>query len=249
MAIQNRISVTLSPRMRKALELAASLEGSTTATYASQLLSAAIKTELKESQVLYDKWQEIEKEAIEHESWDEVVLPMINSIDNNQLPEQPSLAGWFLSGVNPDGYLVGTDKKMLHNQKPSGFIRSKNEKAKGFGTLMQQTDITKYTGSKLLLSAYITSKDVKDWAGLWARIDNKDLEVLWFDNMESNPIKGTTEWKKYETQFEVPDDSSTLSFGVLIVGSGNVWINEVKLTNLTDEHHKEVNDLQVTLDF
>jgi len=66
MAIQNRISVTLSPRMKKALELAAGLDGSTTATYASQLLSSAIKAELKDSPVLYDKWLQLEKEAMQH---------------------------------------------------------------------------------------------------------------------------------------------------------------------------------------
>lgn len=63
MAIQNRINVTLSPRMKKALELAAGLEGSTTASYASQLLSSAIRADLKDSPVLYDKWLQLEKEA------------------------------------------------------------------------------------------------------------------------------------------------------------------------------------------
>jgi len=249
MAIQNRISVTLSPRMKKALELAAGLDGSTTATYASQLLSSAIKAELKDSPVLYDKWLQLEKEAMEHESWDDIVSPMIIPFDEGQQVAQAAIKGWFLSGDNPDGYRVGADKEVVHNKAASGFIRSKRYETKGFGTLMQQIDITKYIGSQLSLSAYIKTKDVKGWAGLWARLDNKDLEVLWFDNMQSKPIKGSTDWKKYETKFDIPKESVTLSLGVLLVGSGNVWINNVELNELSDNERKELKDLQIALDF
>lgn len=249
MAIQNRISVTLSPRMKKALELAAGLDGSTTATYASQLLSSAVKAELKDSPVLYDKWLQLEKEAMEHESWDDVVSPMTIPVDEDQLVKQVSVKGWFLSGDNPDGYLVGTDKNVLHGKSASGFIRSKRGETKGFGTLMQQTDITKYIDNKLSLSAYIKTKDVKGWVGLWARIDDKNLEVLWFDNMQSKPIKGTSGWKKYETKFEIPKESVTLSFGILLVGPGNAWINNVELNELSDNKKKSLKDLKVELGF
>jgi len=249
MAIQNRVSVTLSPRMRKALELAAGLDGSTTATYASQLLSSAIKSELKDSPVLYEKWLQLEKEAMKKESWDEIVSPMVIPVDEQQLVSQQTVKGWFLSGDNPDGYIIGTDKVTLHNKLPSGFIRSKRDETKGFGTIMQQTDITKHIDNKLSLSAYIKTRDVKNWAGLWARLDDKDLQVLWFDNMQNKPIKGTSGWKKYEVEFEVPKDSVTLSFGILLVGSGNVWINEVELLELTDKKSEKQSGLEVTLDF
>lgn len=249
MAIQNRISVTLSPRMKKALELVAGLDGSTTATYASQLLSSAIKSELKDSPVLYDKWLQLEKQAMKNESWDEIVSPMIIPVDEQQLVSQHAIKGWFLSGDNPDGYMVGTDKAVLYGKTASGFIRSKQDETKGFGTLMQQTDITKYIGQKIALTARIKTKDVKNWVGLWARLDDKDLNVLWFDNMQNRPIKGTSDWKRYEVKFDIPKDSSTLSFGVLLVGSGSVWINNVELNDLIDNKKKELKDLQISLDF
>lgn len=248
-AIQNRINVILSPRMNKALELAAGLEGSTTASYASQLLSSAIRADLKDSPVLYDKWLQLEKEAMEHESWDDIVSPMIIPVDEGQLVTRSSIKGWFLSGDNPDDYLVGIDKEVLYNKSDSGFMRSKRDKAKGFGTLMQQTDITHYIGSKLSLSAYIKTKDVKGWVGLWARLDDKDLKVLWFDNMQNKPIKGTNDWKKYESKFDISKESVTLSFGVLLVGPGSVWINGVELNELSDDNRKELKDLQIDLGF
>lgn len=248
MSIQNRISVTLSPRMKKALELAAGLDGSTTATYASQLLSSAIKDDVKDNPVLYDKWLQLEKQAMKQESWNYVESPMI--IPNEEkLLAQSTQKGWFISGDNPDGYNIGQDKVVRHNKVVSGFIRSKREDVKGFGTIMQQTDITKYVGKKLQLSAYIKNKDVKNWAGLWARLDDKDLEVLWFDNMQNRPIKATSDWKQYDINFEISKGSVTLSFGVLLVGSGNVWINDVNLVELEVNKKTPVEDLPITLDF
>lgn len=248
MAIQNRISITLSPRMKKALELASGLDGSTTATYASQLLSSAIKTELKDSPVLYDKWLQLEKQAFEQESWDNVESPMIIP-DSEQLVSQSPQKGWFLSGDNSDGYMIGSDKAVRHNNVASGFIRSKRDDVKGFGTIMQQTDITQHIGKKLSLSAFIKTKDVKDWAGLWARLDDKDLQVLWFDNMQNRPIKGTTSWRKYEVNFDVPKDSVALSFGVLLVGLGQAWINDVSLAEIVGNKKNDLKDLSITPDF
>jgi hypothetical protein len=235
--------------MKKALELAAGLDGNTTATYASQLLTAAIKDDIKDNPVLYDKWLQLEKQAMKQESWDEVESPMIIPAKEEQLLAQSTQKGWFISGDNPDGYSVGQDKAVRHKEIVSGFIRSKREDVKGFGTIMQQTGITKYAGKKLSLSAYIKNKDVKNWAGLWARLDDKDLQVLWFDNMQNRPIKGTTGWRKYAINFEIPKGSVTLSFGVLLVGSGNVWINDVGLVELEVNKKTPVEDLPITLDF
>lgn len=248
MSIQNRISVTLSPRMKKALELAAGLEGSTTATYATQLLSQAIKNEVKEDPILFKKWIELEKEALKNQSWEKVVTPVtINPED--LLESQPNEKGWFLSGENPDGYLIGKDRVEMFEGVASGYIKSKQEKVTGFGTVMQQASINKYIGKQLDVSAVIKTDKVKDWAGLWVRIDDENMKYLWFDNMQSRPIKGTTSWTKYHTTFAVPDNSSMLNFGVLLAGPGNVWINQVTIKEVAGKKKTQVTDLDLYLAF
>lgn len=248
MSIQNRISVTLSPRMKKALELAAGLEGSTTATYATQLLTQAIKNEVKEDPILFKKWIELEKEALKIKSWEKVTTPVTIGPED-LLESHPSEKGWFLSGDNPDGYLIGKDEAVIYKGVDSGFINSKQERVTGFGTIMQQTSIKKYVGKQLDISAVIKTNEVKDWAGLWVRIDDENMKYLWFDNMQSRPIKGTAGWKRYHTTFDVPDNSSTLNFGVLLVGSGSVWINQVSLNEVIGKKKKPVTDLDVSLTF
>ena len=247
MSIQNRISITLSPRMRKALELTAGLEGSTTATYATQLLSQAIKNEIKEDPIIFQKWIELEKEALRNESWDEVALPLTISPEDLQ-DTQPSQKGWFLSGDSPNDYIVGKDMRVTYKSIASGYIKSKQNIVTGFGTIMQQTDIIDYIGKKLKFSAVIKTNKVKDWAGLWVRLDDSDMKLLWFDNMQNRPIRGTNDWEKFQIIFDVPNKSSTLNFGVLLVGPGSVWINDASLYELIGNKKKSIN-LDLSLSF
>jgi len=234
--------------MRKALELTAGLEGSTTATYATQLLSQAIKNEIKEDPIIFQKWIELEKEALRNESWDEVVLPLTISPEDLQ-DTQPSPKGWFLSGDSPNNYVVGKDRKVPYRGIASGYIKSKQDKTTGFGTIMQQTDIIDYIGKKLEFSAVIKTNKVKDWAGLWVRLDDSDMKLLWFDNMQDRPIKGTNDWKKFQIIFDVPNKSSNLNFGVLLVGPGSVWVNSVSLNEIIGNKKKSTSDLDLSLSF
>lgn len=245
MSIQNRVSITLSPRMRKALELAAGLDGSSTATYTTQLLTAAIKKDINDSSILLEKWIELEKQAMKNESWDTIVLPML--IDDEQ--QGGLMKGWFLAGDNPDAYTVGTDNKKTYKGVKSGFIKSKSNNVNGFGTLMQQTNIKPHIGKKLRVTAAVNTEKVKRWAGVWARVDDEDNKVLWFDNMQSHPIKGTTDWRIYQLTFDVPKESAILSLGVLLVGEGDAWINKVTLMEVTGSKQKIVDDLSTNLDF
>ena len=49
-----------------------------------------------------------------------------------------------------------------------------------------------------------------------------------FDNMENRAIKGTTGWQRYDVVLDVPKDATAISFGILLAGSGVVWLNGTK---------------------
>lgn len=248
MNTQNRISVTLSPRMKKALELAAGLEGTTTASHATQLLSLAIKSEIKDDPILFQKWIELEKEALKNESWDTVTAP--TTINPEDLIDSKSVQkGWFLAGDNPEGYTIGNDKLATYKGVESGYIKSKSNTIKGFGTLMQQADTSAYIGKHLKYSAILKTDKVKNWAGLWVRLDDNKMKYVWFENMHDRPIKGTLDWKAFEITFKVPKEASTLNFGVLLVGPGSVWINKVSIVEISNKVEKPVTDLDLSLNF
>lgn len=136
--------------------------------------------------------------------------------------------GWLLAGDNPAGYDTGVDSQLVNNGHPSAYLKSKAADVRGFGTLMQMIRADKYAGKRLRLTAFVKSDGARDGAGLWMRVDKGSQSVA-FDNMQDRPIKGTTGWKTYQVVLDVPTDATGISFGVLLSGPGEVWLNRVKL--------------------
>lgn len=136
--------------------------------------------------------------------------------------------GWHKAGSDPESYDMGIDKGAGQDGKNAATIKS-IKRTKGFGTLMQSCLAEKYVGKRLKMTGFVKTLDVKGWAGLWLRIDKKNdvSEVLGFDNMSNRPIKGTTDWKKYEIIMDVPTNAYNIAYGSLLVGQGQIWFSNI----------------------
>ena len=93
---------------------------------------------------------------------------------------------------------------------------------------MQSCSAKEYLGKRIQMTAYVKSENVSDWAGMWLRVDSRlERRSLSFDNMQDRPIKGNNDWKKCEIILDVPEESGTLNFGVLLSGTGKVWFDDI----------------------
>ena len=142
--------------------------------------------------------------------------------------------GWFLAGDHPQNYSIGVDHESTLQGRASGYLKAKPTATEGFGTMMQMFNATQYAGQRVRFSAYVKSEALNDWAGLWMRVD-KQSQVLAFDNMNSRPIKGTTDWHNYEVVLDVPKDATAIAFGVLLQKAGTVWISNVRFESVGTE--------------
>jgi hypothetical protein len=62
------------------------------------------------------------------------------------------------------------------------------------------------------------------------RVDRVTGDVpLAFDNMYDRPIKGSNDWQDDQVVLDVPGDAKSVFFGVLLAGTGEVWISDVRL--------------------
>lgn len=170
-------------------------------------------------------------------------------------PNTGPLVGWFKAGSDPDNYECGVDRQAAYQGSGSGFIWSRPD-PKGFGTLMQMFKADEYRGRRHRLSAYIRAENVESWAGLWMRVDGFSGKTLAFDNMGKRPIKGTIEWRNYQVVLDVPEQAQYIAFGVLLDGSGRIWVDDVALdavdesvavTSVTEE--SKYPDRPTNLDF
>lgn len=162
--------------------------------------------------------------------------------------------GWFLAGTKPAEYEAGVDAEQLHQGHASAFLKSKTQSVDGFGTLMQSIRAEQYKGKRVRLSGFVKSQGVVSWAGLWMRVDQgKDMVAM--DNMQDRPIKGTTDWKRYDVVLNVPPDSTGISFGILLDGGGEVWLSNTKLdvvgadVPVTSAADRKTSDTPANLDF
>lgn len=148
--------------------------------------------------------------------------------------KEQTIKGWFLAGSNPNSYEIG----LVKNKERAGnvaFMKSIDTEISGFGTIMQSFFPEKFLDKKVKLTCYIKSTDVKKWAGMWMRIDGPSKKSLGFDNMQNRPIKGTTDWTKYEIILKVPKEAVNLEYGVLTSGTGEVLIDDFKFEIVTDD--------------
>jgi len=175
-------------------------------------------------------------------------------LSHSELKAQ-QIAGWFLAGTKANSYRVGLDKSVFKTGSRSAFLESIDKNINGFGTLMQTCLADDYMGKRVKMTAYIKSKDVSDRAVMWIRVDdsNQPPKVLGFGDTQDGPIKGTTDWAKYEIILDVPVESATLNFGVLLSGTGKVWLDGIsfevvnKMETETTGNH--VNKKPTNLDF
>ena len=135
--------------------------------------------------------------------------------------------GWFVAGSKPTEYESGIDTVAAYNGHPSAYLKAKVSSVEGFGTLMQDFRADHYLGKRVRFSAFVKTERAQDWAGLWMRVD-KESKQLAFDNMQDRSIKGTTDWKQYDVVLDVPQNATGIFFGVLLSGTGAVWLSEAK---------------------
>ena len=135
--------------------------------------------------------------------------------------------GWFLAGSQRDAYEADVVPEAHTGRKSARYRHIDGEKRNGFGTMMQNIDPADYAGNRIRMTAWVKSEGVKDWAGLWLRVD-EGKTTHGFDNMHDRPIKGSTDWTQYAIVLDVHPDATNLAFGVLLADTGTVWIDDLE---------------------
>lgn len=141
---------------------------------------------------------------------------------------------WFLAGDSPHLYEAGLDSTVVHQGKQAAYLRGMNgSKDTVFGTVMQEIKADNYLGKRVQLQAFIKTKELSDFVGLWMRVDNKTGDVLQFDNMYDRKITGDTNWNVYTIVLDVPEESAAISFGLLMTGRGTAWMDSLSFQEVS----------------
>jgi C-terminal processing protease CtpA/Prc len=127
-------------------------------------------------------------------------------------------------GVAYDG---GHDTAMHHADGRTIVLRATSDAPSGFGTMTEQIPVEPYRGKRVRVSGYIRSADARS-ASFWLRVDGPS-GVEAFDNMNDRALTGTRDWTPFQIVLDVPTDASSLVGGLLLVGRGTVWADDMRI--------------------
>jgi hypothetical protein len=144
---------------------------------------------------------------------------------------------WFISGQESaraiKEYSGALDHTNVYEGSGSGLLISISNTAHS-GTLMQVSSAAAYRGKSLKMRAFLRSNEVVQRAGLWIRADDINGTTVAFRNCFSprapqSFVNGNTAWKEVEISVDVPDSAVALFYGVQMIGTGAVWVDNISI--------------------
>lgn len=158
---------------------------------------------------------------------------LITAVTHAQNKYNLNLDQFVKEGDLPDDWIVWGDYEIEMDsvEVVSGNYSAKitsDENGNSFGSIAYKIPAN-YSGNSLMLEGYIKTENVVDgFAGLLIRVDGSTGSLA-FDNMQSEGLKGTNDWKKYKVTVRFPDDAKNIYVGGIITGKGVAWFDDFKL--------------------
>ena len=145
-------------------------------------------------------------------------------------------SGWH-SGIDATtsepaaGYSIALDSDRPKAGRYSVRLESADGGNSGFGTVTGSIDASAYRGRRVRLTGAVRSVPGDDGqVGLWLRVDRAEGSGF-FDNMARRPITDPA-WADYAIEGDVAPDATRLVFGMLLVGHGKAWLDDVRLEDI-----------------
>jgi len=141
--------------------------------------------------------------------------------------------GWVLVGP-AKAYSFRIDGAEKHSGRGSGLLECAAPDVDDFGSLIQTIRADMYRGRRVRLSGYLRTREVEESARMWMRVDGPDTSPVAMDNMAKRPIRGSTEWSRYEIVLDVPAVAVQIGFGAILGGQGRLWVDDLALELVGD---------------
>jgi C-terminal processing protease CtpA/Prc len=96
--------------------------------------------------------------------------------------------------------------------------------------LTQAVDARPYVGREIKLKAFVKldGKDNERRGYLWLRVDRRNNQMGFFDNMGNRPIR-VSAWKEYEIAGKIDEDAIGIAFGAMTDGGERLWLDGFEL--------------------
>jgi hypothetical protein len=154
--------------------------------------------------------------------------------------------GWFVPSLPKDADYLAELRRGEGCRSRSGcaLVMVPRNVPRPVGNLMQSFSAGAYVGKYVRLRAwlhleqfFLTSfgfrlPEAEDRAQMWLNIETGNRRNSFSDNMDDRPIR-SLEWTRCEILAEVGEDARFVNFGVMSIGGGRVWVDDVSFDVIT----------------
>ena len=153
----------------------------------------------------------------------------------------PALRGWRFNTLPQ--YTAALDSANPHGGRWSARVTGQaGGPPSAFGNVFQSPDAAPLRGKRVRYRAWVRTElpaGLANRAGIWLRVDRPGGRMGFFDNMDARPITGTTGWRAYEIVGDVAADATGVTFGMLLAGAGQAWLDDATLEVMGDAPRPE----------
>jgi hypothetical protein len=134
---------------------------------------------------------------------------------------------WFLPSHIPSYEALIAPENQCHGSAQCATVHSvRGETSIPLAFLYQDLDPVPYRGQTLVYRAFVrVDPAFKGVARLLVRVHRKDCSTAFRDDMGDHPVV-SGEWAAYEIHAPIAMDAYHIEFGVQLVGTGAVWIDQ-----------------------
>ncbi|MCB9899019.1 MAG: erythromycin esterase family protein [Planctomycetes bacterium] len=163
---------------------------------------------------------------------DDVASRPLNLDFEQPANESSALPGWLDRDVLPpapgEGYEAERVTQPVHGGRGAALLARRADAGADarFGTLGQSISCDPWLGRRLRLSGWLRTEGVTSGAGLWMRVDGEGT-TLAFDNMSTRFVTEDSDWTHCEVVLDVDRSARRISFGVLLLGEGRVFVDDL----------------------
>jgi len=129
-------------------------------------------------------------------------------------------AGGVPKGWRTSPGKVSIDDKIVHHGQFSARLQS--------GSVITLMAPVTFSGDLLTLRGFLKTEGVTEFAGLWMRVDGNSGNPVGYENMRSQGLRGSTDWKEYSIRVPLASNGTYMYFGVLTEG-GTTWADDLEL--------------------
>lgn len=149
--------------------------------------------------------------------------------------------GWFVPALPKDvDYLAELRRgEVCHSNMSCAVVLAPRDVPRPVGYLMQSFSAAAYRGKTVRLRAWLRLEvyfpdarlgvrlpEGQDSAQMWLNVERANRQNGFSDNMDDRPVR-TSDWTRCEIVGRINDDARFIKFGVMSIGGGRVWVDDV----------------------